>query len=201
PKETADELMMQGKAKAKNHAEVSVLFSDFVGFTKLSEELTPHELVSELHHCFEAFDRIVEKHGVEKIKTIGDAYMCVSGLSDEDSINAVNMVKAGLEMQSFLTAYKKTRQEQGLPFFEARVGIHTGPVVSGIVGIHKFSYDVWGDTVNMASRMEDGGAVGKVNISQATYEIVQNDFLCQHRGQIDVKHKGKMDMYFVEWAI
>ncbi|MDW3646165.1 MAG: adenylate/guanylate cyclase domain-containing protein [Bacteroidia bacterium] len=201
PKETADELMMHGKAKARSHEEVSVLFSDFVGFTKLSEQLTPHELVTELHHCFEAFDRIIEKYGIEKIKTIGDAYMCVSGLPADSTQHAVNMVKAGLEMQEFLTIYKKQRKEQGIPFFEARIGIHSGPVVAGIVGIRKFSYDVWGDTVNMASRMEDHGAVGKVNISQATYEIVQNDFLCKHRGQLDVKHKGKMDMYFVEWEI
>lgn len=201
PKETAEELMMYGKAKARSYDEVSVLFSDFAGFTQLSEELSPRELVAELHHCFEAFDRIVAKYGIEKIKTIGDAYMCVSGLPVKHSEHALNMVKAGLEMQAFLTEYRAKRMANNSPYFEARIGVHSGPVVAGIVGIRKFSYDIWGDTVNMASRMEDCGGIGKVNISAATYKIVQNHFICQHRGQIDVKHKGKMDMYYVEWQI
>ncbi|MFI5220565.1 MAG: adenylate/guanylate cyclase domain-containing protein, partial [Bacteroidia bacterium] len=200
PEETAEELKATGTAKAKSFDLVSVLFTDFKNFTQASEKLSPEELVEEINHCYSEFDRIITKYGVEKIKTIGDAYMCAGGLPVTNRTHPVDVVKAGLEMQQFIAKNKKEREEKGLPFFELRLGIHTGPVVAGIVGIKKFAYDIWGDTVNTASRMESSGEIGKVNISGATYELVKDKFNCIHRGKIKAKNKGEIDMYFVEPA-
>ncbi|MCB0846433.1 MAG: tetratricopeptide repeat protein [Bacteroidetes bacterium] len=198
PAETANELKLTGKAEARSHEQVTVLFTDFLGFTTQAEKMTPHELVEELHYCFEAFDKIIGKYGIEKIKTIGDAYMCAGGLPVADQENAEKTVMAALELQAFLKNLKEERQISGQPFFEARLGIHTGPVVAGVVGIKKFSYDIWGDTVNTASRMESSGEVGKVNISRSTYLLVKDKFECTPRGKIMAKNKGEVDMYFVE---
>ena len=199
PEEIADELRYMGRAKARSYEQVTVLFSDFKGFTLIAEKLTPRELVAELHYCFEAFDKILAKYKVEKIKTIGDAYMCAGGLPIEDPNHAIHVVQAGLEMQAFMAQYRSQKETKGEPWFEARIGIHSGPVVAGIVGIHKFSFDIWGDTVNMAARMESCGEVGKVNISHDTYLLIQQQFICRHRGKVHAKHKGEVDMYFVEW--
>ncbi len=200
PEEIAEELKENGYAEAKNFDFTSILFTDFKGFTKTSETLSPKELVTELNSCFKAFDGIIEKFKIEKIKTIGDAYMAVGGLPKPYDFSVKNTVLAALEMQEFIIKRKKRNDLLKLPSFEMRVGIHTGPVVAGIVGIKKFQYDIWGDTVNTASRMESNGEVGKVNISETTYNLLKNDpdFLFEHRGKIAVKGKGEVTMYFVE---
>ncbi len=200
PEETAEELKATGTAKAKSFEMVTVLFTDFKNFTLASEILSAEELVEEINHCFSEFDRIITKYHIEKIKTIGDAYMCAGGLPVANTTNPIDVIHAGLEMVDFIARNKAERQANGQPFFELRLGIHTGPVVAGIVGIKKFAYDIWGDTVNTASRMESSGEVGRVNISGTTYEIVKDNFNCIHRGKIEAKNKGQIDMYFVESA-
>jgi len=201
PEETAEELKATGTAKAKSFDLVSVLFTDFKNFTQASEKLSPEELVAEINHCYSEFDKIITKHGIEKIKTIGDAYMCAGGLPATNSTNPEDMVQAGLEMVAFIEKNKQERIAKGQPFFELRCGIHTGPVVAGIVGIKKFAYDIWGDTVNTASRMESSGEIGKVNISGTTYELIKDKFTCVHRGKVKAKNKGEIDMYFVEGSL
>ncbi len=202
PEETAQELKEKGHADAKHIDQVTVLFTDFKGFTAMSEKLSPEELVNDLHLCFSLFDEICEKYGVEKIKTIGDAYMAAGGLPSPNQTHAQDVVKAALEMVEAVESGKVKKITENLPFFEIRIGIHTGPVVSGIVGVKKFQYDIWGDTVNTASRMESSGEVGKVNISQATYELIKNDsdFKFQNRGKIKAKGKGEIEMYFAAKA-
>jgi adenylate cyclase len=198
PEETAEELKATGAAKAKSFDLVSVLFTDFKNFTLASEKLTPEELVAEINNCYSEFDRIITRYGIEKIKTIGDSYMCAGGLPVSNDTHPFDVVAAGLEMVAFIEKNKAERMANGQPYFELRLGIHTGPVVAGIVGIKKFAYDIWGDTVNTASRMESSGAIGKVNISGSTYEIIKDKFTCVHRGKIEAKNKGMIDMYFVE---
>ena len=199
PAEVADELKAKGHAEAKHFDNVTILFTDFKGFTEASEKLSPQELVEELNTCFKAFDGIITARGIEKIKTIGDAYMCVGGLPDPTSSTPAGVVHAALEMQAFMIARKKERDAQSIPAFEMRVGIHSGPVVAGIVGVKKFQYDIWGDTVNTASRMESSGEVGQVNISEATYALVKNEtgLTFTPRGKVQAKGKGEMEMYFV----
>lgn len=200
PSETARELKTKGYADTKSFDEVSVLFTDFKGFTQLSEKMEPHDLVAEINECFSAFDRIMEKHGVEKIKTIGDAYMAAGGLPTSNTTHAEDVVNAALEIQQFMHQRAEKLKSEGLPYFEIRIGIHTGPVVAGIVGIKKFQYDIWGDTVNTASRMESSGEAGKVNISADTYSRINHLFNCTYRGEIEAKGKGKVGMYFVDHA-
>ena len=199
PADIAAELKEKGKADARDFDLVSILFTDFKGFTEQSAKLSAADLVNEINHCFEAFDGIMEKYGIEKIKTIGDAYMAAGGLPVPTNDSVKNTVLAALEMQAFITSRKAKMDAAGKPAFEMRVGIHTGPVVAGIVGVKKFQYDIWGDTVNTASRMESAGEVGKVNISQATYKLLQADqgFEFESRGKIEAKGKGEMEMYFV----
>jgi len=198
PSETAEELKATGTAKTKSFDLVSVMFTDFKNFTQASEKLSAEELVQEINYCYSAFDKIITKYGIEKIKTIGDSYMCAGGLPATNSTHPVDVVKAGLEMQEFIAKNKADREAKGQPFFELRLGVHTGPVVAGIVGIKKFAYDIWGDTVNTASRMESSGEVGKVNVSGPTYEFIKDKFQCTHRGKVKAKNKGEIDMYFVE---
>lgn len=200
PKEIANELKQFGKSYARKHEQVSILFTDIKGFSTISENLSAEELVNQLDECFRAFDHIVGKHGLEKIKTIGDAYICACGLPNPDPDNAVKTVKAAIDMLDFAKGFAMTKIIQDLPGFEFRFGIHTGPVITGVVGLKKFTYDIWGDAVNMAARMEQHGEAGKINISGNTYQLVKDKFLCTYRGKIAAKNKGEVDMYFVEKA-
>jgi class 3 adenylate cyclase len=196
PAEVAEELKEKGKSKAQAFDHVTVLFTDFVNFTQISERLTAEALVTELHECFMAFDAIMERHGMEKIKTIGDAYLAVSGMPVYNEKHARNAVLAGLEILNFI---KHRNQHENT--FKIRIGIHSGPLIAGIVGVKKFAYDIWGDTVNTASRMESSGEAGKVNISEATHKLVEKDFTFTYRGKIEAKNKGAIDMYFVDGLI
>jgi adenylate cyclase len=200
PEEIAQELKIYGKAEARDFDLVSILFTDFKGFTEASAKMSAGDLVSEINFCFEAFDGIMEKYGIEKIKTIGDAYMAAGGLPVPTDDSVKNTVLAALEMQAFISKRKSEMDTADKPAFEMRVGIHTGPVVAGIVGVKKFQYDIWGDTVNTASRIESNGEAGKVNISQATYELLKDDpqFAFESRGKIEAKGKGEMEMWFVQ---
>lgn len=198
PGEVAEELKKKGHADAKLMQHVTVLFTDFMGFTQISEQLSPKELVDEIHACFSKFDTIMQEHGVEKIKTIGDAYMAAGGLPTANTTHADDVINAALAIQQFMKLHNEKRRISGEPVFEVRIGVHTGPVVAGIVGIKKFAYDIWGDTVNTASRMESSGEVGKVNVSGTTYELVKDNFHCVYRGKVAAKNKGEIDMYFVE---
>jgi class 3 adenylate cyclase len=200
PADIAKELKEKGKADARDFDIVSILFTDFKGFTKAAEKLTAKALVNEINDCFKAFDHIIEKYKIEKIKTIGDAYMAAGGLPIPYKNYVKNTVLAGLEMQDFIIKRREKAEIDNRVSFEMRVGIHTGPIVAGIVGVKKFQFDIWGDTVNTASRMESSGQVNKVNISQFTYELIKDDplFNFEHRGKILAKGKGEIDMYFVQ---
>jgi len=197
PFEIAEQLKKKGFAKSKNYRMVSVLFADFKDFTKLSEILSTQELIKELNIYFEKFDNIIDEHYIEKIKTIGDAYMCAGGLPLRNKSNPIDIVLAGLQMQEFMRTYSLEKQEKNEPVWEARVGIHTGEVIAGVIGKKKFAYDIWGDTVNTASRLQDSCETKKVNVSGGTYEFVKDYFDCTYRGKIEVKNKGEIDMYYV----
>jgi adenylate cyclase len=199
PEEVADELKENGYVKAQDFEKASILFTDFKSFTQTASLLSPQELVQEINECFKAFDQIMEKYGLEKIKTIGDAYMAAGGLPKPDANAVKKMIYAALEMQDFIKSRKVENKAENKPAFDMRVGIHVGPIVAGIVGVKKFQYDIWGDTVNTASRMESNGAIEKVNISSVTYELIkeENDLTFEYRGAIEVKGKGALEMYFV----
>ena len=192
PDQVAEELKEKGSSDARYYENVSVIFTDFVGFTKVAESLSPQELVNELHSCFSAFDAIVLKYGIEKIKTIGDAYMAVSGLPTANTDHAKIAVRVAKEFLQYIEDRRK-REAIG---FEIRIGIHSGPVIAGIVGTKKFAFDIWGDTVNVAARMESSGKPGHINISEDTYQLIKGEFTCQPRGKVLAKNKGEMEMYF-----
>ena len=193
PERTAEQLKFKGKARWDKYERATVLFSDIQGFTRIAEEMNPELLIDELDKFFFHFDSVVDKYNIEKIKTIGDAYMAAGGIPEKNSTNPVEVVLAALEMQSYMQQLKSTKAE----IWDLRIGIHTGPVIAGVVGHKKVSYDIWGDTVNTASRMESSGMPGKVNISGITYELVRDYFICEYRGKLPVKYKGNIDMYFV----
>lgn len=192
PEETAKELKQSGRVKAKKFDSVTVLFADFLDFTKSAENLTPEELIKTLDHYFSNFDKIIEKYGVEKIKTVGDCYMAAAGLPFPSEDHSEKMLMAALEMTEFV---KRSRKH--MVFFDVRIGLSSGPVIAGVVGTKKFAYDIWGDTVNIASRMETYSEAGRINISKNTYKLVKDTFICEDRGEIEVKHKGVLNMYFV----
>jgi class 3 adenylate cyclase len=212
PAETAAELKKYGHSDTRRHEMVTVLFCDFQGFTNIAEQIPPEELVNYLGVCFEAYDRIITMQKLEKIKTVGDCYICAGGLKPTDGLdqtnpmnpefqahaNAIRVVHAGLQMLGFLKEFNAQQAKIGKPAFHARVGIHTGPVVAGIVGIKKYAYDIWGDTVNIAARMEQSSEGGRINISGSTYELVKEEFACTYRGKVEAKGKGAVDMYFVK---
>lgn len=199
PAEVAEELKAKGKAEAQLIDLVTVIFTDFKGFTALSEVMTPQVLLEEINLCYSAFDRIMEKYNIEKIKTIGDAYMAAGGLPVPNTTHPIDVVNAAIEIQEFISQRGAQKTANGEPFFEIRIGVHTGSVIAGIVGLKKFQYDIWGDTVNIASRMESSGQVGRVNLSETTYELVKDQpaFSFESRGKIMAKGKGELQMYFV----
>lgn len=198
PQQTAEELKQTGRAVARKYQTVSVLFSDLKGFTKVTENMSPEQLVVELDSCFLAFDEIVDKYHLEKIKTMGDGYMCAGGIPTRNSTNPVDAVLAALEMQRIMNGLAADKKKKGLDCWEVRIGIHTGELVAGVVGKKKFAYDIWGDTVNLASRMESSGEPGRVNISESTYHAIKDFFACTYRGKIPAKNKGDIAMYFVD---
>lgn len=193
PAETAAELKSKGHSDAKYYEDVTVLFADIKNFSALAESLPPQQLVNELHECFKGFDEIISAYSIEKIKTIGDAYLCASGMQPKSDNPAEQMVKAALQMVTFINE----RKSKSTFAFDFRIGIHTGPIVAGVVGVKKFAFDIWGDTVNTAARMEQNSEVGKINISEATYKLVNKTFDCSYRGEFNAKNKGMLKMYFV----
>jgi len=195
PEEVASQLKDTGKSVAMHYDNVTVLFTDFVNFTQAGEQMTPQGLIDELHTCFKMFDEITSKYNIEKIKTIGDAYLAVCGLPTADPLHAENVVRAATEISAFMaTRLAELGRERT---FAIRIGVHSGSVVAGIVGVKKFAYDIWGDTVNTAARMEQNSEAGKINISQTTYELVKDKFSCEYRGEVEAKGKGVMKMYYV----
>lgn len=201
PEKTAAELKEKGEATPRYYKMVSILFTDFQAFTQSAAVITPQELIQTLNECFSAFDDIIDRHNLEKIKTIGDAYMCAGGLPVENTSNAFDMVSAACEIQQWVEQWNSNRNAKGFETWEIRIGVHTGEIIAGVIGKKKFAYDVWGDAVNIASRMEANGAIGKVNISHSTYMLVRDKFKCIYRGKVEAKGKGEIDMYFVEGKV
>ncbi len=198
PRSIAEELKKNGAAEAKRHQSVTVLFSDFVNFSQITAKKNPKTLVADLDYCFKAFDAIIEKNNLEKIKTIGDAYMCAGGLPNSNDTHAHQIMQAAIEMQAFLKNWAASNKDNKVPIFKARIGIHTGPLIAGVVGDKKFAYDIWGDTVNIASRMESAAEAGRINVSKTTYELLKDDFDFIARGSIEAKNIGAMNMYFLK---
>ena len=198
PKQTTVELKKFGKAISKNHEEVSIMFCDVKNFTQIAETLNPGQVVEMLDRYFQQFDLVAESYGIEKIKTIGDSYMCANGLENLNENNALKMVNAAIEFLQWSELIKPEIEKEYNQSFSFRVGIHTGNVVSGVVGKNKYAYDIWGDAVNVAARLEQNSLPGMINISGSTYHFVKNSFNCTYRGKIPAKNKGEIDMYFVE---
>ena len=199
PEEYRQELKQTGQTTPRSYELATVMFTDFENFTLKSEKLSPEELVSIIDSCFKKFDEIISKHNLEKIKTIGDAYLCVSGLPDTRDHNAISVINAAMDIIDMIKKMRESNSESG--FFDIRIGIHTGPLVAGVVGSKKFAYDIWGDTVNTAARMEQNSEANRINISQSTYELVKDKFNCSFRGKQPAKNKGLIEMYFVESVI
>jgi class 3 adenylate cyclase len=173
------------------------LFTDFKGFTRLAEASEPRTLVNDLNQYFSAFDEIMERHNMEKLKTIGDSYMCAGGLPEENRTHPVDACRAAMEIRDFMARVNSQREKMRLPAWELRIGLHTGPVMAGVVGKKKFTYDIWGDAVNIASRMESTGEPGRIALSESTYHHVKDQFECEHRGPIEIKNRGVMEAYFL----
>lgn len=198
PEGTAEELKNKGRSKARYYRNVSVLFTDFVGFSKIAEDMKPQELVQQLDGYFSVFDEIIEKYDLEKIKTIGDSYMCAGGVPIRNKSNAIEVTLAALEIKNYMNEREKEDKEEGRNSWKIRIGINTGEVIAGVIGLKRFAYDIWGATVNQAQRMEMHGQPGTVNVSGNTYEYIAPYFECTYRGKIQTKHKGMLDMFYVK---
>ena len=188
----------KGEVEPRIYKNVTVMFTDFFEFTKTAEKLTAIQLVRDLDEYFTVFDRIIEKYELEKLKTIGDAYMCVSGIPQEREDHAIRMIKAAIDIRDAVELMFEERSAKGKDAWHIRIGIHSGSAVAGIIGESKFSFDIWGDNVNTAARMESSSEPGKINISETTYQIIQKQVECTFRGKVEAKNKGEMNMYFVE---
>ncbi|MGC1393271.1 MAG: adenylate/guanylate cyclase domain-containing protein, partial [Coleofasciculaceae cyanobacterium] len=197
PEAIAERLKQDEHTIADSFEEVTVLFADLVSFTQLSGQISPHELVKQLNEIFSTFDRLAQRLGLEKIKTIGDAYMVVGGLPTPRSDHVEAIAQMALDMQQAINDFK---QDDGQPF-RIRIGISCGPVVAGVIGLNKFIYDLWGDTVNTASRMESLGIPDCIQVTADTYERLRHKFVFEKRGTIQVKGKGEMVTYFLKGRI
>lgn len=197
PATIAEELKQTGVARPVKFESVTVIFTDFVGFTRIAESLTPEGLIDELDKCFSYFDSVTEKYKLEKLKTIGDAFMCAGGIPNPNRTNALDAALAALEIQAFMNQMKSLKAHLGFPYWELRLGMHCGDLIAGVIGEKKFAYDVWGDTVNTASRLESSGTPGEINISAAVYNQVKYFFQCEYRGKVKAKNKGEIDMYYL----
>jgi class 3 adenylate cyclase len=197
PRPIAEELKSQGKSQPIYIPEVSVLFTDFTGFTKIAEKLSPSELIEELDICFREFDLIIEKYNLEKIKTIGDAYLCVGGIFESKEDHLYKICLAGIEIRNYIQDRKKNKELEKSEYWDCRIGIHTGAVVAGVIGEKRFAFDVWGDTVNTASRLESMSEPNKINVSTQVYEKMKSYFQLEYRGKFSPKNKKEIDMYFL----
>lgn len=197
PAKIADELKTRNEVEPRHYNSATIMFTDFKDFTRLAEASEPRTLVNDLNQYFSAFDEIIERHNLEKLKTIGDAYMCAGGLPEENRTHPIDACRAALEIQEFMTRANSQREKMRLPPWDLRIGLHTGPVMAGVVGKKKFTYDIWGDAVNVAARMESNGEAGRIALSESTYHRVKDQFECEHRGPIEAKNKGVLDTYFL----
>ena len=197
PVAVAQELKDGHRVTARFYDAATILFADFEGFTKLAESMEPKELIGQLDDYFSAFDEIAERHRLEMLKTIGDAYMCVGGVPETNRSHSIDACLAALEMQQLIAGMNRERKKLRLPHWDLRVGLHTGPVIAGVVGRRKFIYDVWGDAVNVAARMESAGAAGKINVSEAIYHRTKDLFDFEPRGSVESKNKGWLEMFFL----
>ncbi len=197
PTKIAEELKQTNRVEPKYYESATIMFTDFKGFTRFAESMEPRTLVDDLNQYFSAFDEIVSRHNVEKLKTIGDAYMCAGGLPEENRTHPVDACLAALEIQDYMARTNRQREKMHLSPWELRIGIHTGPVMAGVVGKNKFTYDIWGDAVNVASRMESTGVPGRIVLSESTYHGVKDQFECEHRGSVEAKNKGQLDTYLL----
>ena len=197
PANVAEELRRTGQVKPVHYDRVTVLFTDFKGFTRVASRMTPAALLRELDFYFSEFDRIIEGHGLEKLKTIGDAYMCAGGIPVVNDSHPGDAVAAAWDMVRFMDEVRQDKLASGEQPWELRIGVHTGPLMAGVIGQKKFAYDIWGDTVNIASRLESTGEAGRINLSRTTWELVRERWECEHRGKLMAKNRGEIDMYFV----
>jgi class 3 adenylate cyclase len=198
PKEVAEELKETGSTEVRYFEKASILFADVKGFSALAKIVSPQELIKELNFCFTKFDEIIEKYSLERIKTIGDCYMAAGGVPSPNRSNALDIVMAALEIQNWMENERKEREKKGGTYWQVRLGIHTGDLVSGVIGISRFAYDVWGNTVNLAARLETGGEVGRVHISESTFQDIQGFFDFEAREPIEAKNIGWVNTYFVQ---
>jgi len=198
PDGLAAELRTRGRVEPVHYEEACVLFADFCGFTKVASSMTPRELVDELNDCFCHFDWAVGRHGVEKLKTIGDGYLAAAGLPESKPDDALRLLRAAIEMRDFMRERQQEHAASGKPSWDVRIGLHAGPLVAGVVGVRKIAYDVWGDTVNTASRIESAGEPGRINVSAEFYERVRDQVTAEPRGQVGCKSKGLLEMFFID---